>query len=156
MQLAAVCYVDDGQSYLMLHRNKKEHDIQKGKWIGVGGKFEAGETPEACIKREVYEETGLHIENPTLRGLLTLPNFDGKTDWYVFVFVAKNFTGELIDCNEGTLEWVPYQDVLSKPTWQGDLLFVEWLLQNKPFFSATFSYDHDDLTEYDVVFYEDK
>ena len=95
MKLATLCYVEKDGQYLMLHRNKKANDMHKGLWVGLGGKFEAGESPEECVIREVFEESGLRIQNPTLRGFLTFPGFFGEEDWYVFMFVAKNFTGEV-------------------------------------------------------------
>ena len=156
-QLACVCYIDNGKEYLLLHRNKKDGDVHKGKWIGVGGKVEKGETPEECIVREVYEETGLVICQPHLKGMITFPEFTANKDWYVYVFVAKEFSGNVKECDEGTLEWVPYSEVLQKPTWAGDLVFLEWLLTEKPFFSAKFLYDTiggtDQLLEQSVVWY---
>lgn len=154
--LATLCYIDNGQSYLLLHRNKKENDIHKNKWIGVGGKFEKGETPQECVIREVYEETGLTIDNPKLCGFIMFPEFDGTNDWGVFVFKATNFFGELVHSKEGTLEWVAYQDILQKPTWDGDYLFLTWLLENKPFFSAKMTYTNQRLMAYTVEFEENE
>ena len=127
-QLATICYIDNGEAFLMLHRNKKPNDVHEGKWIGVGGKV--------------------------LKGIITFPEFTPDLDWYTYVFKVTEFEGELIECNEGTLEWVPYDQVLSKPTWEGDHTFVEWLLEEKPFFSAMFRYDGDRLLETHVDFYE--
>ena len=152
VQLATICYIDNGKEFLMLHRNKKQNDIHAGKWIGVGGKLERGETPQECAKREIFEETGL-VAKPVLKGIITFPDFTVGHDWYTYVFKVTEFDGELIDCNEGTLEWVPYEEVLSKPTWEGDYTFVEWLLENKPFFSAKFVYDGDTLLDTQVDFY---
>lgn len=152
MILATLCYIDNGRSYLLLHRNKKEKDIHKNKWIGVGGKFEKGETPQECVIREVYEETGLTIVNPKMCGFITFPNFDGTNDWGVFVFKATCFSGTIIDSSEGTLTWVPYTEVLDKPTWEGDHLFLTWLLENKPFFSAKITYSYNQLVDYKVDF----
>lgn len=152
VQLATICYIDNGKEFLMLHRNKKQNDIHEGKWIGVGGKLERGETPQECAKREIFEETGL-VAKPVLKGIITFPDFTVGHDWYTYVFKVAEFDGELIDCNEGTLEWVPYEEVLSKPTWEGDHTFVEWLLENKPFFSAKFVYDGDTLLDTQVDFY---
>ena len=152
-QLATICYIDNGKEFLMLHRNKKPNDIHEGKWIGVGGKLERGETPQECAAREIFEETGLRAK-PVLKGIITLPEFTPDLDWYTYVFKVTEFEGDLIECNEGTLEWVPYDQVLSKPTWEGDHTFVEWLLEDKPFFSAMFRYDGDCLLETHVDFYE--
>ena len=103
MQLATLCYVRDNNQTLMIHRVKKQQDIHKGKWNGLGGKFEPGETPEECARREVLEESGLIVEKMNLKGLLTFPMFDGKKDWYVFVFVIEAFSVSLIDSPEGKL-----------------------------------------------------
>ena len=153
VQLATICYIDNGREFLMLHRNKKPNDVHAGKWIGVGGKLERGETPQECAAREILEETGLKAK-PVLKGIITFPEFPPDLDWYTYVFKVTEFEGELIDCNEGTLEWVPYDQVLSKPTWEGDHTFVEWLLEDKPFFSAKFVYDGDKLLDTQVDFYE--
>ena len=153
VQLATICYIDNGREFLMLHRNKKPNDVHAGKWIGVGGKLERGETPQECAAREILEETGLKAK-PVLKGVITVPEFTPDLDWYTYVFKVTEFEGELIDCNEGTLEWVPYDQVLSKPTWEGDHTFVEWLLEDKPFFSAKFVYDGDKLLDTQVDFYE--
>ena len=117
------------------------------------GKLERGETPQECAAREILEETGLKAK-PVLKGVITFPEFTPDLDWYTYVFKVTEFEGELIDCNEGTLEWVPYDQVLSKPTWEGDHTFVEWLLEDKPFFSAKFVYDGDKLLDTQVDFYE--
>lgn len=152
-QLATICYIDNGKELLMLHRNKKPNDVHEGKWIGVGGKLERGETPQECAVREILEETGLKV-NPVLKGVITFPEFTPGLDWCTYVFKVTEFEGDLIECNEGTLEWVPYDEVLSKPTWEGDHTFVEWLLEDKPFFSAKFVYDGDKLLDTQVDFYE--
>ncbi|QTU83241.1 8-oxo-dGTP diphosphatase [Carnobacteriaceae bacterium zg-C25] len=152
MILATLCYIDNGREYLLLHRNKKEQDIHHGKWIGVGGKFEAGETPQECVVREVFEETGLTIQNPDLKGFIMFPKFDGTNDWGVFVFVAKTFTGHLIQSDEGDLEWVAYHHVLDKPTWKGDTLFLKWLLTDQSFFSAKIIYENGEFVTYSVDF----
>jgi 8-oxo-dGTP diphosphatase len=108
------------------HRNKKANDIHEGKWNGLGGKFEAGETPEECVVREVYEESGLSIRNPKLFGLLMFPNFKGN-DWYVFVFTVSEFSGELIDSPEGKLEWIPDEKIRNLNLWESDHLFMPWI-----------------------------
>ena len=155
MKLSTICYIDNGSEFLLLHRNKKENDIHEGKWVSVGGKFEAGETPEACAIREIKEETGLTATKLDLKGFITFPNFthDGQ-DWYSFVYRVTEFEGELIaECDEGTLEWVAYDEVLKKPTWEGDYTFLEWILEDKPYFSAQFTYVDDQLTDESVTFY---
>ncbi|MBF0776452.1 DNA mismatch repair protein MutT [Streptococcus azizii] len=152
VKLATICYLDNGKELLLLHRNKKKEDVHAGKWIGVGGKLEAGETPQECAVREIFEETGLRAR-PTLKGIITFPDFTPDQDWYTYVFTVTEFEGELSECDEGTLEWVPYQEVLSKPTWEGDRIFLSWLLEKKPFFSARFSYKGDLLVDSQVDFY---
>ncbi len=152
MILATLCYVKRDGCTLMLHRNKKANDIHKGKWNGLGGKFEAGETPEECVIREVYEESGLAIREPKMCGLLLFPKFKGN-DWYVFVFTATDFSGELIDSPEGRLEWIPDENVLELPLWESDHIFMPWI-QEKKFFSAKFEYEGDMMRGYDVVFHE--
>ena len=117
MLLATLCYLKRDGNTLMVYRNKKPNDIHQGKWNGLGGKFEAGETPEECVTREVWEESGLSIRDPKLCGLLMFPKFKGN-DWYVFVFTADYFTGELLgDSPEGKLEWIPDEKVLE---YEGD------------------------------------
>lgn len=135
----------------MLHRIKKANDIHEGKWNGLGGKFEAGETPEECVRREVQEEAGLVIQNPRLQGLLMFPNFKGN-DWYLFVFTATEFSGELIDSPEGKLEWIPDEQVLDLRLWESDHIFMPWIHEGK-FFSAKFEYEGDQMRGYDVVFH---
>jgi len=99
-QLATICYIDNGKELLMLHRNKKPNDVHEGKWIGVGGKLERGETPQECAAREILEETGLKAK-PVLKGVITFPEFTPDLDWYTYVFKVTEFEGDLIDCNEG-------------------------------------------------------
>lgn len=157
VKLGTICYIDNGKQLLLLHRNKKPNDVHAGKWVSVGGKFEAGESPEECAKREILEETGLTAHSLELRGIITFPEFTPDDDWYTYIFTVTDFSGELIDCDEGTLEWVDYDQVLNKPTWEGDYIYLEWLLTNQPFFSAKFCYDRKGhLIERDVTFYERK
>ena len=153
VKLATICYIDNGKEFLLLHRNKKHNDVHAGKWIGVGGKLEKGETPQECAVREILEETGLRVNKPILKGIITFPDFTPDNDWYTYVFKATEFEGELIDCDEGTLEWVPYEEILSKSTWEGDYTFLSWILEDKPFFSAKFSYKGEKLVEIHVDFY---
>lgn len=152
MQLATLCYVMNNDKTLMLHRIKKKNDIHEGKWNGLGGKFEPGETPEECVIREVKEESGLTIRNPKLLGIITFPMFDGNKDWYVFVFSADKHKGKLIDSSEGKLEWIPNDKLLNLNLWKGDKIFIPWLFQNK-FFSARFNYSNGKLKNYHVKFY---
>lgn len=152
MQLATLCYLMDGERTLMLHRIKKKNDLHEGKWNGLGGKFEAGETPEECAIREIKEESGLLMKNPRLHGFITFPMFDGKKDWYVFLFTASEFEGELIDSPEGKLEWIPNEELLKLSLWEGDEIFIPWLFQEK-FFSAKFVYENGNFVSYSVEFY---
>jgi 8-oxo-dGTP diphosphatase len=135
----------------MVYRNKKPNDIHQGKWNGLGGKFEAGESPEECVIREVREETGFHISDPKLHGLLMFPNFKGD-DWYVFVFTAHEFSGEIIDSPEGRLEWIPDDKLTSLNLWESDQIFFPWL-EGEPFFSAKFVYVDDQMQYYEVKFH---
>ena len=137
-------------SLILVHRNKKSNDIHEGKWNGLGGKFEAGESPEECVTREVLEESGLSIQNPKYCGLLMFPNFKGN-DWYVFVFTASEFIGELIDSPEGRLEWIPDDKLLDLNLWESDHIFFPWI-ENGKFFSARFEYDGEVMKGYEVTF----
>jgi len=152
MKLATLVYLRTGGKTLMLHRIKKANDIHEGKWNGLGGKLEPGETPEACAIREVLEESGLHIEAPELRGIITFPLFARGEDWYVFLFVARHFSGALIDSGEGRLAWIPDADLLSLPLWPGDRIFLPWL-EDPRLFSACFRYEEGSLTDWSATFY---
>jgi 8-oxo-dGTP diphosphatase len=152
MKLATLCYIKKENKTLMLYRNKKENDYHEGKWNGLGGKFEQGETPEECAIRELKEETGLDITNPQLKGMITFPMFDTKEDWYVFLFVVKEFKGELIDSPEGHLEWIDDEKLFQLNLWDGDKIFIPWLFQDK-FFSAKFNYENGKFKDYTVEFY---
>lgn len=155
--LGSMCYVDNGDSFLMLKRTKKKNDIHKDLTISVGGKFEEGETPEECVIREVKEETNLNIINPKLRGIIVFPNFEENTNWYTYVFTATEFSGILTDdCPEGDLIWVKKEDIKNRKihTWEGDYIFLDWLIENKPFFSAKFIYENNQFKDYSVTFYK--
>lgn len=152
MKISTLCYIKKNNQTLMLHRIKKKNDIHKNKWNGLGGKLIEGESPEECVKREVLEESGLIIESPKLHGIITFPKFDEIDDWIVFVYTAKNFEGNLIECNEGKLNWVSDDQLLNLNLWEGDKIFIPWLSQEK-FFSAKFIYKKKKLADYSVVFY---
>lgn len=158
-QLSTICYIDNGSQFLMLYRNKKDQDVHEGKWVSVGGKFEAGESPQDCAKREILEETGLVAKTLVPLGFITFPDFthDGR-DWYSFVYKVTEFEGEVIkDCEEGRLEWVDYDKILDLPTWEGDYIFLKWILDNKPFFFAEFDYDAEgNLIRHDVEFMNER
>jgi len=151
MILATLCYVKRDGHTLMVYRNKKPNDIHEGKWNGLGGKFEAGETPEECVIREIHEESGLIIHDPKLCGLLMFPHFKGD-DWYVFVFLANEFEGELIDSPEGKLEWIEDSQLSNLNLWESDHIFFPWIGRGE-FFSAKFEYEGDKMRGYDVVFH---
>lgn len=152
MKLATLCYIRHRGKTLMVHRVKKANDVHEGKWNGLGGKFERGESPEECVIREVYEESGLRIRNPQMRGFLSFPNFANGEDWYAFVFVATEFEGDLIESPEGILRWIPDDEILSLPLWEGDRIFLPWLEQPL-FFSGKFVYQNGQLIEHSVVFH---
>lgn len=152
MKLATLCYVKNSGQTLMMHRIKKPEDMHAGKWNGLGGKLLPGETPEQCAVREVEEESGLRMIDPLLRGVLTFPAFDDIEDWYVFVFVAYRFTGELIDSSEGVLAWIDDDRLLDLNLWEGDRIFLQWL-DRDAFFSGHFIYREGRLLEHTVTFY---
>ena len=153
LKIGTLCYINDGNRTLMLHRIKKEDDMHEGKWNGLGGKLEDGESPEECVIREVKEESGLDITNPTLKGILTFPKFDEVDDWMVFVFVLNEFSGELSECHEGVLEWIDNEKVMSLNLWDGDKIYMKWLTGHS-FFSAKFIYKKRILQSHKVVFYD--
>lgn len=141
-----LCYIEKDDKYLMLLRNKKEVDINKGKWIGVGGHFEEGESPEECLVREVYEETGLTLTNYKFRGLVTFSSDHWQTE-YMFLYTADGFEGELKDCNEGELRWIPKSEILDLNLWEGDKEFLKLLFEDNDVFSMKLSYVGDTLVE---------
>lgn len=144
--LTTLCYIEQDQKYLMMHRVKKAHDVNHDKWIGVGGHFEADETPEECLLREVKEETDLTLENYRLRGVITFLCDHWQTE-YMFLFTADQFSGELTDCDEGTLEWIRKEDVYKLPIWEGDKIFFRLLEEREEFFSLKLRYIGDELVE---------
>lgn len=148
-----LCYIEKDNKYLMLHRTKKENDLNEGKWIGVGGKFEPNETPEECLLREVKEETDLTLTSYRLRAVITFVSDKWGTE-YMYLFTADAFTGEIGSCNEGDLEWVDKDKILDLPTWEGDRIFLEKLLDNAGFFTVKVVYEGDKLVESKVVQYE--
>ena len=139
-----LCYIERDGKYLMLHRVKKENDLNHDKWIGIGGKFEDKESPEDCILREALEETGLYLINPSYRGLVTFVSNRWETE-YMHLFLCKNFQGELISCDEGELEWVPIDQLFTLPLWEGDRIFLDLLQQDLPFFSLKLIYQDEKL-----------
>lgn len=144
--LTTLCYIEKNESYLMLHRIKKENDINKDKWIGVGGHFEEKESPEECLIREVKEETGLVLTGYRFRGIVTFVAETGLYE-YMCLYTADKFEGELLDCDEGTLEWVAKSSLKSLNLWQGDYIFLRLLEERDTFFSLKLVYQGDVLTE---------
>ena len=136
----------------MIHRIKKVNDMHAGKWNGLGGKLEPGETPEECARREIEEESGLKVTGLLLKGFLTFPHFANQEDWYAFVFVAEAISRELMDSPEGELRWIPNGELLSLNLWEGDRIFLPWL-DNPGFFSAKFIYQDGKLLKHHVVYY---
>ena len=152
MQLATLCYVKSNNKTLMIHRVKKENDMHEGKWNGLGGKFMPGESPEQCVIREVKEESGLKIDNPILKGFLTFPRFSKSVDWYVFVYEAHQFSGDIIESDEGNLEWIDDGQLVKLNLWEGDQHFFRWMKESK-FFSAKFYYENGKLIDFNVIFH---
>lgn len=152
MKLATLCYVRQDGKTLMVHRIKKANDIHQGKWNGLGGKLEPGETPEDCAVREIREESGLQATHLIYKGLLTFPKFAHDEDWYAFVFVIDQFTGNLINSPEGNLRWVDDGQVMQLNLWEGDRIFLPWL-DRFGVFSGRFIYRDGRLVEHDAVFY---
>lgn len=144
MEITTLCYIEKDNKYLMLKRVKKKEDINKGKWIGVGGHFEEGESPEECICREVFEETGLRLTSYKARGILTFVQNKTFTE-YIWLFTADEFEGELIECNEGILEWIDKDKIMELELWEGDRIFLELLNTQKEFFSLKLEYEGESL-----------
>ena len=142
-----LCYITRGDQVLMLHRIKKENDINKDKWIGVGGKFLEGETPDECLLREAKEETGLTLTDYKLRGIVTFLTEDPTQGEYMYLFTASGFEGQLIECDEGQLQWVDRCFLDALPKWEGDQIFLDLLWQDAPFFLLKLRYEKDVLKE---------
>jgi 8-oxo-dGTP diphosphatase len=152
MKVATLGYLRSGGKTLMIHRNKREQDMHKGKWNGLGGKLEPGETPEECIIREIREESGLTIKDPRFKGILVFPRFK-TSNWYVFVFVAHEYEGELCENEEGYLEWIENDKLKDLNLWDGDYIFLDWL-DRDGVFSAKFLYSEEgELVGHEVVFH---
>ena len=143
VSLSTLCYIEQEGKYLMLHRTVKKNDVNKDKWIGVGGHFELDESPEECVIREVKEETGYTLTSYRFRGLVTFISGNGVTE-YMSLFTADGFEGEPIACNEGVLEWVAKEDVLDLNIWEGDKVFFKLLNEREEFFSLKLVYDGGD------------
>lgn len=143
--LSTLCYMERDGKYLMLHRTVKKNDVNKDKWIGVGGHFEADESPEECLLREVREETGYTLTSYRFRGIVTFVSGNGVTE-YMSLFTADGFEGEPVPCDEGELAWVDIEDVWSLNIWEGDKIFFRLMDEREQFFSLKLVYDgHDKL-----------
>ena len=153
MTITTLCYIENDGKYLMLHRVKKQNDINKGKWTGVGGHAEDQESTEECLLREVKEETGLTLTSYKFRGLVTFINSECESE-LMCVFTADGYTGELIECNEGELCWVDKKIVPELPTWEGDKVFLNLLLsEEKRFFSVKLQYEGELLANTEIRLY---
>ncbi len=146
MYNTTLCYITRGDEVLMLHRVKKKNDINHDKWIGIGGKFEDGETPDECLLREAWEETGLTLTRWQCRGVVTFL-CDGVEGEYMYLFTADGFQGELKECDEGDLQWVKRDFLNQLPKWEGDQIFLDLLWQGAPFFLLKLAYQGDKLVE---------
>ena len=145
MKNTSLCYIQRGNDYLMLHRTKKENDENKDKWIGIGGKFLEGESPEDCMLREAKEETGLTLLSWRYRGIVTFVSDEWGTE-YMHLFTADDWQGELIDCDEGELQWIDRVELRKLSLWEGDKIFLDLLEKDEPFFSLKLCYSGDNLT----------
>ena len=145
MRNTSLCYIERGGKYLMLHRVKKTVDENKDKWIGIGGKFEEGESPEDCVMREVSEETGLTLNSWQYRGIVTFVSDEWGTE-YMHLFTADAWTGEQRPCDEGELAWIGKDELLTKKLWAGDRIFLRLLAEGAPFFSLKLVYRGEELT----------
>ena len=153
MRNTTLCYIEKDDCYLMLLRNKKEVDENKGKWIGIGGKFEEGESPEECLLRETKEETGLTLLDYRFRGIVTFLSDEWGCE-YMHLFTADGFEGELISCKEGELKWIPKSEILDLNLWEGDRPFLKLLFEDSPFFTMKLSYQGDTLTDIQTKIYD--
>ncbi len=147
MLYTTLCYIERDGSYLMLLRNKKKNDLNEGKWIAPGGKLEGQETPDECVRREVLEETGLTLRSLRLRGVVEFIS-ERWEDEHMYLYTSDDFEGCLEECDEGELHWIPKSGVFDLPLWEGDRVFLEYLLEDRPFFHLEARYDaRDQLVE---------
>lgn len=144
MRETTLCYLDNGREYLMLHRTKKQNDLNGGKWIGVGGKFEPGEDAVMCMKREVFEETGLTPTKYEYRGIVTFISDEWESE-HMHLFTVTGWTGEMTECDEGELAFVPKSELYTLPMWEGDKMFLDMIAHDSDFFRMTLEYHGDTL-----------
>ncbi len=150
MNYTSLCYLERGDSYLMLHRVKKQNDINKDKWLGVGGHFENGESPEDCMKREVLEETGFTVTKWRYRGIITFVNTVCECE-YMHLFTCSEWKGNPKPCDEGELEWIKKAELKKFPMWEGDMIFLDLISsESTPFFSLKLIYDNEKLISYEL------
>ena len=149
---STLIYLEREGQYLMLHRTKKKNDMNHDKWLGIGGKFEEGESPEDCVIRETLEETGLQVRSLRFRGLVTFVLNDDVTE-YMHLFTSDDFDGEVKDCDEGELAWVKKEEVPYLPVWEGDKLFLKELTEDRGFFSLKLVYRDDVLKDSRMILY---
>lgn len=144
MRETTLCYIERGDQYLMLHRTKKENDANRDKWLGIGGGLEKGETPQQCLLREALEETGLSLTSYRYRGVIDFFS-DRWEDEVMHLFTADGFEGEIRSCDEGDLEWIKKETLLSLPMWEGDKIFLNLLQTDAPFFRLRLEYEGERL-----------
>ncbi len=152
MVVSTLCYLEKENKYLMLLRNKKKHDVNEGKWIGVGGKCEKGESPEECVIRETFEETGLKLEKIKMRGVLTFSS-EGWEDEYIFVYTSDEFSGTITECNEGELRWIDKDKIKDLNLWDGDRIFLDIMLTSDQLFSIKLAYRGDEIVDKQLYTY---
>lgn len=150
MRETTLCYIKKDGCYLMLHRTKKKNDGSFEKWLGVGGKIEPGETPDECILRETKEETGLTLTTYSYRGKVNFYSNQWE-DEIMYLYTATEYTGEMIDCNEGNLEWVPLSEIMNLHLWEGDKIFLKLLMEDAPFFELEVHYERDTLVDHKIL-----
>ncbi len=153
MRNTTLCYIEHQGKYLMLLRNKKKVDASKNKWIGVGGKFEEGESPEECVIREVKEETGLTLLDYKLRGVVTFVSDVWESE-YMYLFTASKFQGQLTACDEGELSWIAKEEIFALNLWEGDRAFLKLLFEDTPFFTMKLNYQGEELADIKTKIYE--
>ena len=149
MKLTTLCYLEKDDHYLMLHRNTKKQDANEGKWIGVGGHFEDGESPEDCLLREVEEETGLRLTDYRFRGIVSFISDRWETE-YMCLYTGHDWLGEMHDCTEGTLKWIPKESINELNLWEGDRVFLKLLAEEEAFFSLKLEYEGEKLKSWSL------